>query len=302
MKKVDIVILTESRYVNPAMDDVSAQVVVKEDFLLIGALEQLGLTTARVDWNDKNFNWSSSRFAVFRSTWDYFYHFKKFKNWLNKANKLIHFINPIELILWNLDKHYLMDLAEHEINIPETVFIEANERTSLTELFERTGWKEAILKPAISGTARHTYRLTTDDLTNHEEQFQQLIAVESMLLQQFQKSILRRGEISLVFLAGTYSHAVIKKARAGDFRVQNNFGGTVQLYKPTKNEILLAIKCLSVCPSMPLYARVDIIDDNLGQPAIAELELIEPELWFRLKPKAANDMAAAIRDFVRVIE
>jgi len=207
----------------------------------------------------------------------------------------VHFINPIELVLWNLDKHYLKDLAEHQINIPETIFVEAKEETSLIELFERTGWDKAILKPAISGTTRHTYTLRPDLLNNYEEQFQQLIANEVMLLQKFQNSIFDRGEISLIFFAGKYSHAVLKMVRPGDFRVQKDFGGSIQSYEPIKKEILLSTKCLGLCPSMPVYATVDIINDNHGQPAVAELELIEPELWFRLKPKAANEMAVAIR-------
>ena len=38
---------------------------------------------------------------------------------------------------------------------------------------------------------------------------------------------------------------------------------------------------------MPAYARVDVIWNNKSELVVSELELIEPELWFRLNPHAA---------------
>jgi len=45
---------------------------------------------------------------------------------------------------------------------------------------------------------------------------------------------------------------------------------------------------------MPDYARVDMIWDNEGQPAVSEVELIEPELWFRMASSAALRLAAVL--------
>ncbi len=185
-------------------------------------------------------------------------------------------------------------MTDRGINIPETILVEPNDKTSLINLFEKSGWHDAILKPAISGTARHTYRISPDNLDVHEKIFQELIANESMLLQKFQTSILTKGEISLMFFGGKYSHAVLKIAKPGDFRVQDDFGGSVESYQPTQFEITLAERALGACTTVPIYARVDIVDDNMGNPAVAELELVEPELWFRLKPAAAHDLANAV--------
>ena len=64
-------------------------------------------------------------------------------------------------------------------------------------------------------------------------------------------------------------------------------GGRVEKYTPTKEEILFAEDCLKASPFRPIYARIDIVYNNNNKPSLSELELIEPELWFRNYPKAA---------------
>ena len=91
-----------------------------------------------------------------------------------------------------------------------------------------------------------------------------------------------------------YSHAVLKQAKAGDFRVQDDFGGSVTTYNPSETEITFAVNATKACPELPIYARVDIFTDNANQLAVSELELIEPELWFRNNHKAAGILAKQI--------
>ena len=298
MNKYDITILTDSRYVNPGKINTYVQNILDEDNLVIQALKERGLSVIRVDWADPDYDWSSTKFALFRTTWDYFDRFEEFMKWLNAVQEVVNFINPIELILWNLDKHYLQDLSEKGINIPDTKFIERGEQTTLSKVFHDAGWIDAILKPAVSGSARHTYRLSKANLADHEAIFQQLIAKEAMLLQLFQNTVLKRGEVALMYFDGNYSHAIIKVAKPGEFRVQSDFGGSVHNYTPTTEELTLGEKSLQACARVPVYARVDIIDDNDGNPAVSELELIEPELWFRFYPASAQAMADAVANYI----
>ena len=167
MKKYNITILTDSRYINPDKINAYVQAILDEDNLVIQALEKRGFNVIRVDWADPNYDWSATNIALFRTTWDYFERFDEFMVWLNATKDIIHFINPVELILWNLDKHYLQDLAAKFINIPDTIFIEPGEQTTLTKVFHDASWTDAILKPAVSGSARHTYRLSENNLTEH---------------------------------------------------------------------------------------------------------------------------------------
>jgi glutathione synthase/RimK-type ligase-like ATP-grasp enzyme len=294
MINFDIAILTDARYINPVDTTTYVQNILDEERLLAEALEAKGLKVVRVDWADPDFDWSTTRIAIFRTTWDYFERFNAFIEWLHQTKKVLRFINPVEQILWNLDKHYLQDLSVAGINIPETKYIEPGAETTLKKIFYAAGWTDAILKPAVSGAARHTYRLSAKNIGDYEAVFQQLITSESMLLQPFQQAVLKKGEVALMYFDGKYSHAVLKIAKPGDFRVQDDFGGTVHRYTPTKEEIELGENTLQLCKPIPVYARVDIIEDNNGKPAVSELELIEPELWFRLKPAAAKVMAEAI--------
>jgi hypothetical protein len=164
----------------------------------------------------------------------------------------------------------------------------------LNEIVRQTNWNEFILKPAVSGAARHTYRFTAEDAMQHETIFHELITSESMLLQKFQSRILTRGEVALMAFDGKYSHAVLKKAKQGDFRVQDDFGGSLHEYSPMAEEIEFAERVVKVCKPLPVYARVDVIWNNENELCVSELELIEPELWIRRHPQAAELFADAI--------
>ncbi len=292
---MDIVILTDHRYVNPLEINDYNKNVLLEDELVSKALQKEGFKTTRVAWSDPEFDWSSTRYILFRSTWDYCDRFDEFSRWLNLVSQQTILLNSEGLVRWNLNKYYLKDLESKGVHCSPTIFINANEQTSLKHLYEIYGLDETVLKPAISGGARHTYRLQKNTFQEYEATFQELLLTESMLLQPFQYNIVTQGEISMVLIDGRYTHAVLKLAKEGDFRVQDDFGGTVHQYNATKEEIAFAEKAINACSPKPIYARVDIFKDNEGMIALAELELIEPELWFRNNPSAADKLAKAIK-------
>lgn len=296
MGRYDIVLLTQAAYVAPTDPDWYARQILEDDALLMSALNAMGITVTRKDWADPDFDWGSARMVVFRTTWDYFNRFREFKEWMDRAERLTRLVNPARLIRWNWDKHYLQDLQRRGVHIPETLFIGSGTGITLKDLQQQTGWAEMVLKPAIAGAARHTYRLNTDNLAQHEEVFAALSANESMLLQPFQHRILTDGEMSLMLIGGRYTHAVLKRAKAGDFRVQDDFGGTAMPYSPTPEEICFAENAVSACETLPVYARADMIRDNEGRLALTELELIEPELWLRHRPEAARQLASHLSE------
>jgi glutathione synthase/RimK-type ligase-like ATP-grasp enzyme len=289
----DVVILTERRYVDPRKVDWYVRNLLKEDGMLMAAFGERGLSAGRINWDHPHFDWSSTKYIVFRSTWDYFHRYPEFSAWLDRTKDKTGMINPYPTIRWNLDKHYLLDLENRGIRIPPTEIVEPGEKGSLEERILRRGWTECILKPAISGGARHTYRLNRQTVPEHEEIFHTLLKTESMLIQEFQDSVISEGEAAFMVFGGKFSHAVLKRAKKGDFRVQDDFGGTVHNYRPSRAEVEFAEKAVSVCDPLPAYARVDLIRDHKGQICVSELELIEPELWFRNKPSSAVECAKA---------
>ena len=290
----DIVILTDHRYINPPKRNWYINQVLIEDELLQYQLEKEGLKVTRKDWADKDFDWQKTRYAIFRTTWDYFERFDEFFHWIDITEKKTTFINSSDIIRWNIDKHYLKELQENGINIAPTIFIEQGEKITLEELFKKTKYAEAVIKPCVSGAARHTYRLNLANYHQYENIFQKLLKKEAMLFQEFLHNITEEGEISLILIGGKYTHAVRKIAKKGDFPGQDDHGGTVKKHLPTKEEIIFSETCLRSIKHSPIYARVDIVKDNKNNLSLCELELIEPELWFRNNPNAANLLAIEI--------
>ncbi len=296
---VDVTILTDKRYLSNNPNDSYSKNVLLEDSLLKKALEKKGLKVRRTNWDDNNYDWSKTKYAIFRSTWDYFDRFSEFSKWLNKAKELTTFINPHELIEWNIDKHYLAELESKGVRIPNSLFIEKGDHRTLKEVISTVEWNEFILKPVISGGGRHTYRFKKGETEKLEVVFAKLLQNESWMIQEFQKQIITKGEVAFMVFGGKYSHAVLKKAKAGDFRVQDDFGGTIYSYHASKEEIAFVEKVFKSVEPTPTYARVDVLWNNENQLCLGEIELIEPELWFRMNGNSAQLCADAIYQSMR---
>jgi len=289
----DITIITQKEYINPKIKDWYINQIIEEDELLINELEKLNLKVNRVNW-DANHQWTSTKVIVVRAIWDYFNRFEEFFNWFNLAKKQTKFINNANLITWNIDKKYLKELELKGVNIPPTLIVQKGDKTPLINLMEKLNSAELVLKPTVSGAARHTYRLNKMNFKQIETIFNNLIANEDMMLQEFQRNIMEFGELSLMCFNGKFSHAVKKIAKSGDFRVQDDFGGSVDQYNPNTYEIQFAEEVMANCPVLPTYGRVDLFYDNFKKLALGEVEVIEPELWLRYNEQAAKKMANAI--------
>lgn len=296
MKPIDVAILTESRYLNPQNPNTYELNVLWEDDLLKKALERLDLTVVRIDWADTSFDWKSTRSAIFRTTWDYFDRIDEFNAFLARTENKTAFINSIAQVRWNMNKWYLQDLKDEGVKMVKTTYIQKGEQRSLRELLLDSDYGEAILKPVIAGAARHTYKIDLKTVSTYETVFSTLIAEEDLMLQPYQYSITKKGEISLIVIGGEFTHAILKKAKKGDFRVQDDFGGTVHPYEPSHIEIQFAEQVVRACKPIPAYARVDAMWDNEGDLAVSEVELIEPELWFREHKPAADKLARVVKN------
>ncbi len=297
----DIALISERRFVGrePAPDDWYLRNILHDDRLLTEALAARGLTAQRVDWSDPQVDWSAYKLAVFRTTWDYFERYSEFTAWLARVERQLRLINDARTVWWNLDKHYLGDLEARGVAIVPSVYHEAGAPETLPALIARTGWTEGVLKPCVSGAARHTYRVNTANAAALQAQIADVLATEAFIYQPFVRDIQVGGERSLMVLGGVATHAVQKVPKAGDFRVQDDHGGTWSPYEPTAEEIAFAQRAVAAVEPRPQYARVDIVRGNDGALQIMELELIEPELWLRSEPAAAERFAAAIAAALR---
>lgn len=271
--------------------------VTDDDRLLADALSALGVSVDAVPWSDPAARWSAFDATVVRSCWDYFHRASEFHAWLDRLEaEGARVYNDVRVLRWNADKTYLRDLDAAGIPVIPTRWLDAASPTTLRELRRDTGWAELVVKPTVSGGAHRTWRSAPHAETEHDAQLAEMIDAGAVMVQPLVQEIEREGEWSLVFVAGEYSHTVLKRPGSGDFRVQKEHGGTLEPAEPTAAVIDAAGRAIAAIPfggEAPLYARVDgcIVD---GRLLLMELEVLEPELFLRCAPESAGRLADAL--------
>lgn len=262
----------------------------QDDRLLRDALRERGANVDAVVWDDRRVRWTRYDAVVVRSTWDYHHRADEFRAWIERMERdRVALWNPPGLLRWNLHKRYLIELAERGVSVVPTLLVPRGSEEALESIVHARGWREVVVKPAVSATAWKT--LAGADAT--EAAFRELAAAEDVLVQPFLEEVREAGEWSLVFVAGELSHAVIKRPRAGDFRVQNDFGGTAEAATPEGSVVEQAQRTLATVGQPWLYARVDGVVRG-GTLLLMELELTEPALFFGKSVSAAAKCADAI--------
>lgn len=265
-----------------------------DDQQLATALRQHGAVVEGVVWNDPSANWAAYDVVVLRSVWDYHHRPEDFQAWLQHIARQTRLWNPPALVRWNMQKTYLRDLAQQGIHILPTRWFSKGEAVNLANALRASGWPEAVVKPTVAASAYRTWRTTLDDAPQDNARFIAELKQRDLMLQAFVPAIQTHGEWSFIFLGGEYSHAVLKRPAAGDFRVQSEYGGTVQPQEPSAALIEKARAVTACIPDQRwLYARVDAV--GLGEDLILmELELIEPALFLDTDSQAADRFAEAI--------
>jgi glutathione synthase/RimK-type ligase-like ATP-grasp enzyme len=197
-------------------------------------------------------------------------------------------LNPVSLLRWNSDKRYLAELGGKGIAVIPTRIAEQLDESALAAARAEFG-AELVIKPPISASADGTHRLGLYDPLPEESRGR------AMMIQPFLRSVAEEGEYSIMLFGGKYSHAIVKRPKAGDYRVQPHLGGSEENCVPPPGSIELAKAALDAAPAEAAYARVDMIRDASGALAIIELELIEPALWLQHAPDGAASFVAAVR-------
>jgi glutathione synthase/RimK-type ligase-like ATP-grasp enzyme len=273
-----------------------------DDRTLLRPLSARGFKAEPAVWTDPTYLWQDYDAVVIRSCWDYHLRSKEFLRWIAFLESTGCAVwNPPAMIRWNADKSYLRSLETKGIPIVPTLWYEPGETRSLADALRGRGWARAVIKPRISATAHRTQLVEATNAEAGQQLFEELTAGPGAMVQEFMDGILSDGEWSLMFFSGQFSHAVLKTAKSGDFRVQSDFGGKSHAANPPAFVLECAVRTVqAVGPS--LYARVDGVVDRArdqDQFRIMELELIEPALFLTFHPAAAGRFADAIAAVVR---
>ncbi|MEZ5345804.1 MAG: hypothetical protein R2681_09650 [Pyrinomonadaceae bacterium] len=272
-----------------SMDDLGDY--VSDDELAVAPLRELGWEVETVSWRDENADWGKYKAVIIRTPWDYHEVPEEFLDSLRKIEASgTRLENSLAIVEWNLNKTYLRELEERGVLIVPTIWGNQPVTEEMTaEWFRRLQTEEIIIKPVISATARHTYRIREylPELTG-------IFRTQKYMVQPFMKNITLEGEYSLFYFGGEFSHAILKAPKKDDFRVQEEWGGIITETVPDEKMINAGENALSAIGQKLLYARVDLVRTDEDKFALMELELIEPALYFRMNENAPQFFAETL--------
>ncbi len=261
--------------------------------LALEALAAAGVAVDVVDWDDAWVEWGLYDRLVLRSTWDYAERIEAFLGWLDAVDAVTDLRNPRSMVVWSLDKHYLLDLEQSGVPVVPTTAVKPGEALAFP-----TG--SVVVKPAVGAGGRDTavYASEEHDLARaHVGELH--TAGRTALLQPALASVAAEGEWALIYLGGVYSHAVNKRVRLpragrvdGLFAAQENAPHTADAQQLTVAEA--AMEYATGRFGVPTYARVDLVRGEDGQPRVLELELVEPTLFLKYADREAAARLARV--------
>ncbi|KAF1715922.1 hypothetical protein CSC74_12180 [Pseudoxanthomonas yeongjuensis] len=273
---------------------------------LLQACARAGLQARAVAWDDATISWRRFDAALLRSPWDYTERLGEFLGWCDRVEQSAQLLNPLPVVRWNTDKHYLSDLASAGVAVVPTIFVEpeAEPLQALQAFLLEQPAAEFVVKPAISAGARDTQRYArTQEFAASNHIARLLEQARSVMLQPYLRSVDNAGETALVYFNGQFSHAIRKGALLPPEQPATEAPlamGDITPRDADPDERALAELALSAVARQlqlerPLpYARIDIVRDDQGLPTLLELELTEPSLFFAQAPGSADRFAAAL--------
>lgn len=269
---------------------------------LTAALAARGVPHEVVLWDDPEVGWAGFGLVVIRSVWDYVHRRDAFLGWAERTAALTAVVNPPAHLRWSSDKRYLADLRDAGVPTVPTAFAAPGER------MDWPGAPQVVVKPAVSAGSIDTsrYRMNLGGRSNERAPGEAVEHVARLhregrvaMAQPYLEAVEgERGETALVFLEGRFSHACRKGpmlvpglAVVGGLFVEED----IRPATPTAAELAVAEAALAAIPGGPsLYARVDVIPDDVGDPVVLELELVEPSLFLLFSEGGAGRVADAI--------
>ncbi len=278
---------------------------------LLLALRSHGAVVDTPFWDNPEVDWGRYDVAVLRSTWDYADRLEEFLDWAERCSERTRLVNPPAVVRWNTDKHYLVHLAHAGVPVVPTRFVEpgTDAGAELSRFLEGgTGaftvgtcgsFEQFVVKPSVGAGSRDAARYRAEDRGRAESHIARLLAAgRSVMLQPYLARVDHRGETAVIYLGGSYSHAIRKGPllRLDDSLVAGLFAPEqITQREPHAEEMRVADAAFRACSlEQPLYARMDLIQDNQGSPVVLELELTEPSLFFVYAPEAAGRFADAL--------
>lgn len=268
--------------------------------LAFAPLAELGWQCEWLPWTRDGVDWDRFEAVYIAATWDYPDDPERFLEVLHSIERSsATLVNPFELIRWNIPKTYLRDIEARGADIVPSRWYERFADCDLDAEFVAFDAVRLILKPVVSTNAHNTFPLERDVDASTRETIAQVFADRPFVVQPFMAAIQTEGEYSLFYIGGTLSHAIRKRPKADDFRVQEEYGADIRLVDVDAALRRAADDVMAMVEPEPLYARCDFVRDAAGTYRVMELELIEPSLYLRMDADAPARFAHALDTHVR---
>lgn len=263
-----------------------------DDQLLVEALDGVDVRVA--PWDRGDASWADCDAVLLRSCWDYHHRVNEFVSWahgLEASGTLV--LNSAGIAAWNARKTYLREVEAAGLPTVPTIWLLDDDVEGCRTTIAESGWDRVVLKPIVGASSFLTWLSSAEEAADRPDRLERLIAQGGGMLQPFVPEIETAGEWSVMFFGGEFSHAVRKRARSGEFRVQEEFGGTVEREMPSNEVLATCRRSLDVAPEAVLYARVDGVETHDGF-RLTEVELIEPVLFLDSAEEAPVRFARAL--------
>lgn len=264
------------------------------DYLVIPELNRLGWNVEEIPWN-LDTDWDLFDVVVIRSTWDYqsrVQDFLRVLEQIDRSKAILH--NSLNIVEWNIDKSYLRKIEDKGCLIVPTSWQDHLTLEELRSMQERFDCEWIITKPLIGANADHIFKVNPSIESSELDAALLHYSSQPVMIQPFIQSVVDHGEYSLFYFGGQYSHSILKTPKKDDFRVQEEHGGSLQLVQPESSLLKAGNDAMEKIGESLLYARVDLVILPDGRPALMELELIEPSLYFNLDPDSPERFAEAL--------
>lgn len=264
--------------------------------LLSRACAAAGITLESRIWDEPFDPQGYSAFMV-GTVWDYPPKLAAFLDTLDRLNAVAPVHNAPSVVRWNIEKTYLQAMAEAGAPSIPTLWRDRADAAAIDDAFAAFETDRLVVKPLVGGGAwRQALVRRGAPLPGAED-----LPPGACLIQPFLPAVPDEGEYSLVFFGGRFSHALNKRPKPGDYRVQSIFGAREHVWTPSAHELDLARQVLDAAAQLTgepdlLYARVDMVRGLDGELALMELEIIEPYLYPEQGPEMGQVFVEALRD------
>src|SRR3989442_1929100 len=230
----------------------------EDDRLLIPGLAELGLGAVPAVWDSPDVCWEEFQGVVVRSCWDCLHRLEESLAWVSGIERTgVRVWNPPAVLRWNSHKGYLRDLAARGVSIVPTRWLERGAQADLAGLLRDAGWRDAVVKPAVSASAHGTWRTSEETAGAAQRRLDDLLRAGDVMVQPFTPEVVEPGEWSIVFLGGRFSHAGLKRPAAGEYRGPWGFGGSATAIAAPGTPLADAQPMMAAGPGEPLYAPMD---------------------------------------------